>query len=118
MECYSIGVLNLIDLTYPNRHVADAGFYIGEKEYSNFAGFVLPYFYNHIFDTCGFQTILGHVVKGNPILSMHLFHGYVVNVEKNILDPNGRNVVCDEVELTRESWQKNIKLQNKKAVFE
>lgn len=118
LDSYPVGVLNLIDLTYPNQHTADAGFYIGEKKYSNFSGFILPYFYNHIFDTCDFQTILGNVVKGNPILSMHLFHGYVVKLEKTILTADGRDVICNEVELTKESWRKNMKLQNKKIVFE
>lgn len=102
-----IGLINLIDLTYPNKEIADAGFYIGEPEFSNMAGFILPCFYNYVFNDCGFQKICGHVILGNPIVQLHQMHGYKVIEEVMVTSATGAEVPCQSIELSGADWKKN-----------
>lgn len=113
-----IGLLNLIDLTHPNKKIADAGFYIGEPELSNLAGFILPCFYNYIFNDCGFDCIQGNVILGNPIIRMHQFHGYKVTEEKLVTAATGEEIPCQSIELRASDWKKNKRFARKTAKFE
>ncbi len=114
----SIGLINLIDITYPNKEIADAGFYIGEPEFSNMAGFILPCFYNYVFNDCGFQKISGHVILGNPIVHLHQMHGYKIIEEITVTSTAGAEVPCQSIELTNVDWKNNKRFSRHTAKFD
>jgi UDP-4-amino-4,6-dideoxy-N-acetyl-beta-L-altrosamine N-acetyltransferase len=113
-----IGLINLIDVTYPNKETADAGFYIGEPEFSNMAGFILPCFYNYVFNDCGFRKINGNVILGNPIIHLHKMHGYKVIEEVTVASATGYEISCQSVELTSADWKKKKRFSRYTAKFE
>lgn len=121
IECHGkpIGLINLsaIDMTAKK---CSAGYYIGEMEYRQLSGFLLPYLYNFIFKVLKFHKIYGEVVDGNEsIFKMHIMQGYrYVGTLKDHLFQGGRYIDIHIVELMGDAWLSQKRYQLYHAEFE
>ena len=114
----AIGVINLADLDLKNSR-CNAGYYIGEEEYLNLGGIVLPYFYNYIFNELNINKIYGEVVDGNNILKLHLIHGYKhIGTFREHISIDGKFKDVHLVELLSSDWKNQRRYKKYIAEFE
>lgn len=104
-----IGAANYKEVEGENGRILEVGFYIGDSRYINLAGFVLPYFYHHVFENICCEKVVGEVLVGNPILNMHAFHGYDIGGAKAVDNRRGATISVVPVALSRENWRKRMK---------
>ena len=118
MSGIPIGLVNLANLDFFNKRT-NASYYIGEEKFLQFGGVVLPYFYNHIFLELGINKVHGEVIEGNPILKIHLMHGYrLVGTMKDHVYKNDQLNNIHIVELMKDDWIKNKRFSSYIAKFE
>jgi RimJ/RimL family protein N-acetyltransferase len=102
-----IGLINLADYN-PRHRNSSFGFYIGEHEDWPKGPFVLPYFYNHVFNNKGIDKIIAEVFAENKnVIEIHKRHGYRVvgTLERHVLK-NGMHHDIVVMELHKHVWRK------------
>jgi UDP-4-amino-4,6-dideoxy-N-acetyl-beta-L-altrosamine N-acetyltransferase len=107
-----VGLFNFCNLDVTNKRT-NAGYYIGEEEYNQIGGLILPYFYNYAFKNLELNKIYGEVVDGNTILKTHLAHGYkLVGTHKEHLFKNNSYHDVHVIELMAKDWLAQKRYQN------
>lgn len=113
-----IGLINLADLDFRNCRTS-FGFYIGDRDYWPIGGFVLPYFYNHVFERFPVNKIIAEVFSENEhVIRIHQKHGYrTVGTFTSHIYKNDRFHDITVLELFKKTWQDNVKMQRYSAEF-
>jgi RimJ/RimL family protein N-acetyltransferase len=106
LEDKPIGLINLADLDLKNLRTS-FGFYIGDREYWNIGGMVLPYFYNYVFDNFPVNKIMAEVFKDNEnIIKIHYLHGFCyIGTLRNHIYKNHKQHDIIALELYRDLWE-------------
>lgn len=114
-----IGLINLADMQ-PQHRRTGFGFYIGEQDHCHLGGMVLPYFYNYVFNTTGFERIYAEVFSSNlSVYHIHCAHGYhVVGTYRDHIYKNGESFDVDLMTLDKKKWLANSRYSSFIAEFE
>jgi UDP-4-amino-4,6-dideoxy-N-acetyl-beta-L-altrosamine N-acetyltransferase len=113
-----IGVINLSDIDYTNRHCT-WGYYIGEAAYRSIGGIIPPYLYNYVFNEMRLHKITAEVMDGNcNLMKLHEMHGYRL-VGKKRDDIRKYDTFHDVFvyELLYEKWKSLERYKNCVAMF-
>lgn len=109
MVCYQqkpIGVINLADYV-PRHRRTSFGYYIGDKDEWLKGPWVLPEFYNYVFNNRGIDKITAEVLLENENMwKIHLRHGYEwVGTAKHHIYKNEKWHDVVILELLKDKWR-------------
>ena len=101
-----IGVINLADYV-PRHRRTSFGFYIGDTEEWLKGPWVLPEFYNYVFNNRGIDKIMAEVLMINTnMIEIHYRHGYDnVGIQRHHVYKNETWHDCVLLELRKDKWR-------------